>query len=49
MSPVTHNAILAIGGAEDKVHGKEILHTFFERSGGGRRSHWYYSLRLAGS
>ena len=34
MSPVKHHAILAIGGAEDKVHGKEILHTFFERSGG---------------
>ncbi|MEO1068928.1 MAG: cyanophycinase [Cyanobacteria bacterium J06638_6] len=34
MSLVKHNAILAIGGAEDKVHGKEILHTFFERSGG---------------
>lgn len=27
-------AILVIGGAEDKVHGKEILHTFFQRSGG---------------
>jgi cyanophycinase len=26
-------AILVIGGAEDKVHGKEILHTFFQRSG----------------
>ncbi len=29
------HAILAVGGAEDKVHGKEILHTFFEHSGGG--------------
>jgi len=27
-------AILVIGGAEDKVHGREILRTFFERSGG---------------
>ncbi len=27
-------AILVIGGAEDKVHGKEILQTFFNRSGG---------------
>jgi cyanophycinase len=26
--------ILVIGGAEDKVHGKEILHTFFESAGG---------------
>jgi cyanophycinase len=30
----TKNAILVIGGAEDKVHGKEILQTFFHRSGG---------------
>lgn len=30
----TKNAILVIGGAEDKVHGKEILNTFFNRSGG---------------
>lgn len=30
----TNNAILVIGGAEDKVHGREILHTFFQRSGG---------------
>ncbi|MDJ0590728.1 MAG: cyanophycinase [Pleurocapsa sp. MO_226.B13] len=30
----TKNAILVIGGAEDKVHGKEILQTFFNRSGG---------------
>jgi len=29
----TKTAILVIGGAEDKVHGKEILHTFFTRSG----------------
>ncbi|MGF1571042.1 MAG: cyanophycinase [Nodosilinea sp.] len=34
MSIETQHAIMAIGGAEDKVHGKEILHTFFERSGG---------------
>jgi cyanophycinase len=27
-------AILVIGGAEDKVHGKEILQTFWARSGG---------------
>lgn len=27
-------AILVIGGAEDKVHGKEILHTFWNRAGG---------------
>lgn len=30
---LTKNAILIIGGAEDKVHGKEILQTFFNRSG----------------
>jgi cyanophycinase len=27
--------ILVIGGAEDKVHGREILHTFFGRAGSG--------------
>jgi cyanophycinase len=30
----TKTAILVIGGAEDKVHGREILHTFFNRCGG---------------
>ena len=30
----TKTAILVIGGAEDKVHGKEILQKFFDRSGG---------------
>ncbi|ELS01250.1 cyanophycinase [Xenococcus sp. PCC 7305] len=30
----TKTAILVIGGAEDKVHGKEILQTFCDRSGG---------------
>ena len=33
-SQSTKNAILVIGGAEDKVHGKEILQTFFQLSGG---------------
>ncbi len=33
-SQSTKKAILVIGGAEDKVHGKEILQTFFNRSGG---------------
>jgi len=33
-SQSTKNAILVVGGAEDKVHGKEILQTFFNRSGG---------------
>ncbi|NEO29184.1 MAG: cyanophycinase [Symploca sp. SIO3C6] len=28
-------AILVIGGAEDKVHGREILHNFFGRAGSG--------------
>lgn len=27
-------AIMAIGGAEDKIHGRQILHTFFSRAGG---------------
>ncbi|WP_017712274.1 cyanophycinase [Prochlorothrix hollandica] len=30
----TKPAIMIIGGAEDKVHGREILRTFFNRSGG---------------
>ena len=34
LSQSTKNAILVIGGAEDKVHGKEILQTFFQLSGG---------------
>ena len=33
-SKSTKNAIFVIGGAEDKVHGKEILQTFFNHSGG---------------
>jgi cyanophycinase len=28
-------AVMVIGGAEDKIHGREILHAFFQRSGGG--------------
>lgn len=31
----TKTAVLVIGGAEDKVHGREILHTFFGRAGAG--------------
>ncbi|MCG9886403.1 MAG: cyanophycinase [Cyanobacteria bacterium] len=30
----TKAAVLVIGGAEDKVHGREILHEFFRRAGG---------------
>lgn len=33
MPQSTKTAILVIGGAEDKVHGREILHAFFGRSG----------------
>ena len=33
LSP-TKTTIMVIGGAEDKVHGKEILQTFFNRAGG---------------
>ena len=35
MPQSTKTAILVIGGAEDKVHGREILHTFFGRAGSG--------------
>ncbi len=33
MPQSTKTTIIAIGGAEDKVHGREILHTFFTRAG----------------
>ena len=33
MPQSTKTAIMVIGGAEDKVHGREILHSFFGRSG----------------
>ncbi len=33
MPQSTKTAIMVIGGAEDKVHGREILHTFFGRAG----------------
>lgn len=33
MPQSTKTAILVIGGAEDKVHGREILHNFFCRAG----------------
>lgn len=35
MSQSTKTAILVIGGAEDKVHGREILSNFFCRAGSG--------------
>jgi cyanophycinase len=34
MSEQTQTAVMVIGGAEDKVHGRQILQTFFKRSGG---------------
>ncbi|WP_370527551.1 cyanophycinase [Trichocoleus sp. FACHB-46] len=34
MPQSTKTAVMIIGGAEDKVHGKEILTSFFHRSGG---------------
>lgn len=34
MPQSTKTAVMVIGGAEDKVHGKEILNTFFGRAGG---------------
>jgi cyanophycinase len=36
MKQGTKTAVLVIGGAEDKVHGKEILQTFCQRSGGAK-------------
>lgn len=33
MPQLTKTAIMVIGGAEDKVHGREILQTFFARAG----------------
>ncbi len=34
MSQLKQAAVMIIGGAEDKVHGRQILQTFFTRSGG---------------
>jgi cyanophycinase len=34
MPQSTKTAVMVIGGAEDKVHGRQILTTFFNRSGG---------------
>ncbi|NEP15307.1 MAG: cyanophycinase [Leptolyngbya sp. SIO4C1] len=34
MTPSPHTSVLVIGGAEDKVHGREILYAFFDASGG---------------
>lgn len=34
MPQPTKTAVMVIGGAEDKVHGRQILNTFFQRSGG---------------
>lgn len=34
MPELTKAAVMIIGGAEDKVHGRQILQTFFNRSGG---------------
>ncbi|MBE9077741.1 cyanophycinase [Romeria aff. gracilis LEGE 07310] len=36
MTPVKNPSVLVIGGAEDKVQGREILSAFFERSGGSQ-------------
>jgi cyanophycinase len=38
MPQSTKTAIMVIGGAEDKVHGREILYTFFTRSGAAEAS-----------
>lgn len=32
--PLDQASVMVIGGAEDKVHGREVLQTFFRRSGG---------------
>ena len=34
MPQSTKTAVLVIGGAEDKIYGRQILHTFVQRSGG---------------
>ncbi|MGL5193836.1 MAG: cyanophycinase [Chroococcales cyanobacterium] len=34
MPQTLKSTVMVIGGAEDKVHGREILHTFFTRAGG---------------
>ncbi|HEY9644535.1 MAG TPA: cyanophycinase, partial [Coleofasciculaceae cyanobacterium] len=34
MPQPTKTAVMVIGGAEDKIHGRLILQTFFQRSGG---------------
>jgi cyanophycinase len=34
MPPSIKTAVMAIGGAEDKIHGRQILHAFFNRTGG---------------
>lgn len=34
MPQTTKTAVMVIGGAEDKIHGRLILQTFFQRSGG---------------
>jgi len=36
MHQLNKAAVMIIGGAEDKIHGREILRTFFERSGGSQ-------------
>jgi len=35
MKPQATKTAVLVGGAEDKVHGREILHTFFARAGSG--------------
>ena len=34
MPTLKNSSVLVIGGAEDKIHGRQILSTFFQRSGG---------------
>ncbi len=34
MPQIKQHTVIIIGGAEDKVHGRQILSTFFERAGG---------------
>lgn len=43
----TKTAVLVIGGAEDKVHGREILRTFFGRAGAGDGILQLFHLLLA--
>ena len=47
MPQPTDTAIMVIGGAEDKVHGRDILRSFFLRAGGEDARIAIFSLCLS--